>query len=179
MTWVILPKFAIGVKAQINNLANAQFDFLSGLGVLTHVGSDYLLELGNVVLGSNLLSQLDLSNFVTGPADDLSGAFNLAAADDFTYSGWGAAVGPLGAGQATASLAISWAANALGSVQDTIVFNGRGTNASDPTGLAQTRRLTIHANVINAGGTVPEPGTLALILLAALGAFVARRRQAH
>ena len=163
----------VQVLAQINRLANADFDLLSGLGVLTQSGADYVLELGNVVLGSRVLSHLRLANDVTGPADDLSGAFNLAGADDFGYSGWGAAVGPLAAGQATGSLDISWLANALGSVQDSIVFNGRGTNASDLSGLAQSRRLTIHANVIGVGGTVPEPSTLALILLAALGALVA------
>lgn len=63
---------------------------------------------------------------------------------------------------------------------DTIVFNGVGTNASDPLGLAQTRQLVIRANVIQGGGggNVPEPGTLALLLSAAAAAVVSKRRAA-
>jgi hypothetical protein len=63
-------------------------------------------------------------------------------------------------------------------VSDTVVFNGRGTNASDPTGLAQLRRLIIRANVVDGTvGTVPEPGSLMLVLAAAAGALIARRRR--
>jgi hypothetical protein len=45
--------------------------------------------------------------------------------------------------------------------------------------LSQHRRLTIRANVIdpNGGGTVPEPGTLALLVMAALASVLARRQR--
>ena len=111
------------------------------------------------------------------PADALSGLFDLAGADDFSYSGWNP-LAFLAAGQASGNLNVNWLAGALGLFSDTIIFNGLGTNASDPLGLAQTRQLTIRANVINGvpPGTVPEPGTLALLLGAAAAGLLARRR---
>jgi hypothetical protein len=166
----------VQISAQINNLANADFDFLSGLGVLTQAGTDYLLDLGDILIGSNILATLRLDNDVFGPADDLSGLFNLALADDFQYLGWGP-IGPLIAGQASGNLGISYTALALGSIQDEIAFNGLSTNAADPSGIAQSRRLLIRANVIDGNNTVPEPGSLALVLAAAvIGAALRRRR---
>jgi len=84
----------------------------------------------------------------------------------------------LSAGQSQGGFAVNWLAGALGLFTDTVVFNGRGTNASDPTGLAQTRNLTIRANVVGTlpPSPVPEPGTLALLLAAAGVGLLARRR---
>ncbi|MDP1646883.1 MAG: choice-of-anchor D domain-containing protein, partial [Rubrivivax sp.] len=169
----------LSVFAQINNLANADFDFFSGLGLLTQTGTSYLLNLGNIVLGNSILTSLRLDNDVAGPADDLSGLFDLLTnADDFTYAGWDPVIS-LAAGQATGNLGIGFFAAALGLSEDVITFNGFGTNASDTTGLAQSRQLVIRANVVNpgGGGTVPEPGTLALLVMAASAAFVTRRRR--
>ena len=59
---------------------------------------------------------------------------------------------------------------------DTVGFDGFSTNGSGPA-LAQHRTLVINANVITASSTVPEPGTLALLLMAAAGAALARRRR--
>ena len=169
----------VNLLATINNLANADFDLLLGLGVLTQNGSNYVLDLGNIALGSSIVSKLRLDNDVLGPADVLSGDFNLIDINDFSYQGWGAAVGPLAAGQATGDLEIDYLASALGQFQDSIVFNGRGTNASDAQGLAQTRTLIIRANVFNPDGNpVPEPGSLALMLAAAVAAALVRRRRA-
>ena len=119
---------------------------------------------------------LRLDNDVASPADELSGLFDLIGADDFSYSGWNP-LAFLAAGQASGNLNVNWLAGALGLFSDTIIFNGFGTNASDPLGLAQSRQLTIRANVINGvpPGTVPEPGTLALLLGAAAAAGLARR----
>jgi hypothetical protein len=66
----------------------------------------------------------------------------------------------------------------VGQFSDTIVFNGVGTNASDPQGLAQSRQLVIRANVIQGGGggTVPEPGTLLLLVMALAGMLLQGRR---
>ena len=172
------PDAGVNILAQINNLANADFDLLSALGLLTQNGSDYVLDLGTINLGSNVNATLQLDNDVLGPADVLGGAFDQSAVNDFSLGGWNPFAG-LAAGQATGNLTIGFLANALGAFDDLVVFNGRGTNASDPVGLAQTRRLIIRANVVDPNANpVPEPGSLALILAAALGALVARRRRA-
>ena len=166
----------VQVQAQINNLANADFDKLAGLGVLTQNGADYVLDFGDVALGSLLSSLLQLDNDVTGPADELSGAFNQAAVDDFNLSGWGA-ISHLLAGQAQGGLNVNFTASTLGFFSDEVLFNGVVTNASDPTGLAQQRHLIIRANVIDPNGLpLPEPGSMALLLAAAVASAIARRR---
>ncbi|MEO6971851.1 MAG: choice-of-anchor D domain-containing protein, partial [Rhodoferax sp.] len=165
------------IKAQINNLANAHFGLFSGLGALSQSGDVYTLDLGDIVLNSFNALSLELGNYVTGPADDLSGGvFNLAGANDFTFSGFGP-LGTLAAGQFSGNLDVSYLASALGMFTDTIAFDGFSTNASDPVGIAESRTLVIKANVINASNSVPEPGTLALMLMAAAAALLARRRR--
>jgi len=169
----------VSLMAQVNNLANGDFDLLSGTGTLSQTGTSYELDLGTIVLGDTISSVLRLDNDVAGPADELSGLFDLTGANDFSYNGWNP-LAFLAAGQASGNMNVNWLAGALGLFSDTIIFNGFGTNASDPLGLAQTRQLTIRANVINGvpPGTVPEPGTLALLLGAAAAAGLARRRAA-
>jgi hypothetical protein len=173
------PNANVLLQAQVNNLANADFDWLSGAGVLKQNGTDYVLDLGTVTVGAILSALLQMDNDVAGPADDLSGAFDLSAADDFGagLSGWNP-FGPLAAGQAQGGLQLKWLAAAVGDFSDTIVFNGVGTNASDPQGLAQSRKLFIRANVIQdgGGGTVPEPGTFLLLLMALAGMLLQGRR---
>ena len=168
---------ALSVFAQVNNLANGDFDLNAGTGSLSQSGTSYVLDLGTVVLGSSVFSSLLFDNDVLGPADDLSGTFNLSGVNDFMLSGWNP-LAFLVAGQAGGAMTINWLASGLGMFTDSIVFNGVGTNASDPTGLAQQRQLLIRANVVagGGGGTVPEPGTLALLLAAAGAALIARRR---
>ncbi len=167
----------VQVRAQVNNLANADFDLLAGAGLLSSDGlGHYTLNLGTLALGSNGSWLLQLDNDIGGPADLLRGLFDLSGADDFDFSGFGS-VDNLAAGQAQGGLDIRFDADRLGSFQDTVVFNGFSYNDSDPTGLSQVRSLTIRANVFdpNGGGTVPEPGTLALLLMATLALLRSRR----
>jgi len=171
------------VDATVNNLANGDFDFVSGNGTLSQTGTNYLLDLGTVTVGTLLSSLLQFDNDVAGPADVLSGGFNLAGVDDFSLaSAWGSAIGNLAAGGVVGGLGVNWLAGAVGLFTDTIVFNGLGKNLSDSVGLAQTRLLTIRANVVGVPPSgVPEPGTLALLMAAAAAAFassVQRRRVA-
>jgi hypothetical protein len=168
---------SVQIKAQVNNLANAAFDLNAGIGVLKQFGDQYVLDLGNIVIGTLISELLSLENRVVGPADDLRGLFNTQAADDFAYIGWDPFTG-LTAGQAITGLQVGFTATKLGRVDDLIAFDGWGYNASDPAGLAQSRSLLIRANVISAG-EVPEPGTTVLVSIACLAMWAARRRQAR
>ena len=170
------PNGSVQVTAQVNNLANAAFDLDAGIGVLKQMGNQYVLDLGNIVVGTLISELLRLENRVLGPADDLRGAFDLNAADDFSYIGWDP-FSALAAGDAVGGLQIGFTATAVGRIDDTIVFDGWGYNASDPGGLAQSRSLLIRANVIGTPGQVPEPGSLALAGIAGLALWASQRRR--
>ncbi|MBL8333653.1 MAG: choice-of-anchor D domain-containing protein, partial [Rubrivivax sp.] len=173
------PDASVQVMATINNLANADFDLLSSLGSLSDDGNGhYVLNLGTLNLGDARTLLLQLDNDVSGPADRLRGSFSLAGVDDFSLGGFGD-VSDLAGGAVQGGLTVGFTASAVGLYSDTVDFSGRSFNASDTQGLAQTRSLRIVANVVdpNGGGTVSEPGTLALVLGAAL--LAARRRRAR
>ncbi len=175
------PDATVQVSAQVNNLANADFDLLSGAGLLSHDGAGHFtLDLGRIALGSSGLWTLQLDNDIGGPADLLRGLFDLGAADDFAFSGWDG-FDDLAAGQAFGGLEIGFDAERLGSFDDTVVFNGFSFNASDPEGLAQVRSLRIVASVFDpgAGGSVPEPGTLLLMATALLATLRIRAQRAR
>jgi len=73
-------------------------------------------------------------------------------------------------------MSLAFTASGVGLFERQIAFIGTSTNASDPVGLAVLRNLVIRANVAASGGTVPEPGTMALVLAAAAAALLSRRR---
>jgi hypothetical protein len=156
----------VQVSAQVNNLANADFDLLSSFGTLSQSGEDYLLDFGNILLGDSRSGMLQLENDIFGPADFLMGAFDLTAIDDFLFTGWDPFSG-LGAGDAIGGLNVDFTSSALGLFEDTIAFNGFSYNDSDPNGIAQSRNLLVRVNVID-GNSVPAPGTVLLVLLGLL-----------
>ena len=165
----------VQVRAQVNNLANAEYDLLSAFGTLSQSGDSYILDFGNIALGSSTSGLLQLENAVFGPADFLMGDFDLSAVDDFLLSGWAPFSG-LGAGDAISGLNIDFLSSGLGLFEDTIAFNGFSYNDSDPAGLAQSRNLQIRVNVID-GNAVPAPGTVLLVLLGLLAMRQSPRRK--
>jgi hypothetical protein len=165
------------MTAQVNNWANAVFGKSAGAGSFDCSGLLCTLNLGDVEQGSGLLSTtLFLRNDVAAPADSLKGLFDLSLVDDFSYGGW---IDPneLLAGASLGGLALSFDPLSLGAYTDTIYFDGLSFNSSDTNGQALSRlALALRANVIEqGGGTVPEPGTLALILLSLTGAALGGR----
>ena len=170
------PDAAITVKAQVNNLANAVFSLAGGTGSLSRVGDTFYLDYGDVIEGNSLVSTLSLINQVNGPADELDGGFDLSGAGAFSLAGWGA-FSDLAAGNRLAGLGLNYLAATLGGFQQQIVLNGFSDNASDLTnGIAQTINLVLRGNVVGSN-QVPEPGSLALVLLAAAAGWQARRRR--
>jgi hypothetical protein len=155
------------VSAQVNNLANADYDLLSVFGTLSQTGNSYVLDFGNILLGDSTFALLQLDNDVSGPADFLRGSFDLTAVDDFLLSGWDMFTA-LGAGDSFAGLNVDFSSTGIGLFEDTIALNALSYNDSDPDGLAQSRTLQIRANVIDGNTTVPTPGTMLLVLLGLL-----------
>ena len=166
--------------AQVNNLANPMFGKTSGAGNFGCVGFVCTLDLGNIVQGSGLFStSLFLQNDAVAPADSLKGLFDLSAVDDFANSGWFDPLG-LDAGESLLGLGLGFDPQTLGLFTDTLFFDGLSFNADDLAGRSLARlTLQLRANVIQQGGSVPEPGTLAMILLALMTAMVAKRRRMH
>src|SRR5690606_40975579 len=92
----------------------------------------YTLDLGSILFGTGLHSvSLAVLNDVLGPADLLSGEFDLGLNDDFVLSGFDP-FSDLGAGDFKEGLiaALDTDLLALGTYVDTIVLRSVGHNAS-------------------------------------------------
>lgn len=164
----------ITLSAQVNNYANPVFVKTAGAGSLSGSGDTFTLDLGDLTLGSGLTTtSLGVLNDVFGPADLVSGTFDLSGVNDFALSGF-SSFSDLGAGGLFAGLLASFSATSLGSFDDTIVLSALAYNAS---GYQQELSVTLllHADVLQQA--VPEPPVIVLLLaaLAMLG-YASRRR---
>jgi hypothetical protein len=170
---------SVSITAQVNNLANAVFRLAGGAGSLSQSGNVFTLDYGNLTTGNTFGTIMALENDTTGPADDLQGSFNTSGAAAFTLAGWGPFSG-LMAGNSIGGLNLTYMANSLGAFAQSIFFNGFSVNASDPNGIGRNIELVLRGNVVGGGGgTVPEPGSLSLVLLAVAAAgWSVRRRSA-
>jgi len=171
---LVLGDVGIALSAQVNNYADPVFVKTGGLGSLSGSDDTFTLDLGDFIVGSApATAALAVLNDVIGPADLVSGSFDLSGVDDFVLAGFGPFTG-LGAGDMFGGLLASLAPTSLGSFDDTILLLARGYNAS---GFEESFSVTLllHADVVTE--SVPEPSTLALLFaaLAVLG-YAARRR---
>ena len=136
----------VALSITVDNFAQAAFEQVSGAGTLTQIGSAYTLALGTVTQGAAVSATMGVLNDVTGPADLLSGAFTLSAADAIGLSGFAAFSG-LSAGQADTTLDVSLDTSSLGAFTRTVTLTANGSNASGYTGPEQTETLTITGTV--------------------------------
>jgi len=180
LTDLNLGDVSVGLSGQVNNYASAAFRQDSGSGSFSGGGTNYVLDFGQVQqasAGGHLLATLGVFNNVVGPADVLGGSFTFLDPTDFGETGFNPFSG-LAAGQGYDNLNIAFSTSLLGSFQDQIRLAWRGSNASGYQDPADSFiLLTLRASVVSAS-TVPEPGTLWLMLLSllALGYGASRRR---
>jgi hypothetical protein len=160
----------VTLMAQVNNFANAKLIKTGGEGALSQVGRTVTLDLGSLFVGSGIHRvSLGALNDVLGPADLLDGAFDLGMSDDFQLSGFDP-FADLAAGQLHDGLmaALDTDGMTLGTYVDTIILRSIGHNASGFQGALEDLTLVLRGNLIERTGTIPEPGTLALLVLGTL-----------
>ncbi|MBI3344269.1 MAG: choice-of-anchor D domain-containing protein [Gammaproteobacteria bacterium] len=165
-----LADVSIDLNAQVNNYADAALRKNSGGGSFTGGGNLFVLDFGTVVFGSGAIASiLEAFNSAFGPADLLDGIFSFLDTQDFTYSGFGS-FSNLAAGQGNGGMSVGFNPTALGSFSDDIQLASLGHNASGYSDALQDIQLRVQGNVVaGSPGTVPEPGTWALL---ALGCFM-------
>lgn len=163
----------LSVTGIVNNLAapailqrGSEIAFDSGL-------ASHVIDLGRIRIGSVVtLSDLQVANLASGPADDLSGSFDTTTSSIFSLAS-PFTLARLGAGQASSPFTLLVDTGAKGIFQGRFTLLGLGTNASDLTGIAANTALTLRASIF-----VPEPGTWAMLItgFGLIGTSLRRRR---
>jgi hypothetical protein len=173
MADLALGNFQVDLMAQVNNYANADLGKTGGDGSFGGGGLEYFLDFGNVLLNSGpLVASLEVRNAVSGPADLLDGLFNILGTQDFVYNAFNAFTN-LAGGSALGGLTVSFDPTGLGALSDDIVLVSAGHNGSGYRAGLDDITLRVRANVVSEG-SVPEPGSLALMAIALAGMLFAR-----
>ena len=173
-----LGSTTIALRGQVNNFAQASLT-KSGAGTLTQLGNTWTLDFGTIALGDgSLATSLGVLNSAIGPADLLSGDFDLSGAGPgFALSGFGSFAN-LVAGSSFDGLGVSFGADTAGTFLATLLLHATGSNASGFSGRLDDTVLVLRGDVAGAVAAVPEPETYVLMLagLAAVAGVGRRRR---
>lgn len=166
-----LASRTIALTGQVNNFAEASLA-KSGAGTWSRVGNTYTLDFGTLRLGSgDLAADLSVLNSAIGPADVLSGRFDLGGAGPgFALSGFDS-FADLIAGASFDGMSVVFSDDAAGHFLATLLLQTSGSNASGYSGDLADITVVLRGDV--AVAAVPEPETYALLLAGLL--MVARR----
>jgi hypothetical protein len=166
MTDLDLGSVDVALSAQVNNFAVAALAQTGGAGSFSGGGTVYTLDLGNIVEGQGLFTSVfQVANAAVGPADLLSGSFDLSAlaGTPFAASGFGSFSGIV-AGGAVGGLTVSFDTSTIGDYSGVIVLSAVGSNASGYSGALPQIELRLEGTVV----AVPEPSTYALMAMGLL-----------
>ena len=152
----------VALHGQVNNFAEASLT-KTGAGTLTRTGNTYTLDFGTLALGAGEQSaSLAVLNSAIGPADLLSGAFDLGGVGPgLTLAGFGSFAN-LVAGASFGGLDVVFDDDDAGAFLATLVLHATGSNASGFEGRLDDITLVIRGDVAIAA--VPEPETYALMI---------------
>ncbi|MGE3482739.1 MAG: beta strand repeat-containing protein, partial [Gammaproteobacteria bacterium] len=165
---VDLGEFSVSLAAQVNQFANPVFGY-AGAGAFSADGSTLTVDFGTLVQGApGVAGTLQLSNLVSGPADDLTAEFGPLTGD-FTLSGF-EPFAALGAGDVH-DFTIGFSPLATGSFEQVIAVHLFGENASGFRGALGEFTVTFRAQV------APVPLPPAVWMFGAAAALGLRRRR--
>jgi len=169
----------VQLRGQVNNFAEAALAKTAGAGTLSRNGNTWTLDFGTFSLGSGDRSaSLAVLNSAIGPADLLSGAFDLTGAGNaFTLAGFGSFANVV-AGTSFGGLDVLLDDGSIGAFLATIVVHASGSNASGFAGALPDMTFVIRGDVA-AVAAVPEPETYVLLVtgLVVLARVAQKRRQ--
>ena len=137
-------------------------------------GRTYTLDFGTLLLGTgSATSALSVLNSAIGPADLLSGSFDLTGVGPgFTLSGFGS-FADLVAGSSQGGLSVAFLTGATGDFVSSLVLKASGSNASGFIGALPDTTLVLRGSVV----AVPEPGTWVLMFAGLLVVVATGARQ--
>jgi hypothetical protein len=161
----------VSLTGTVNNHAVAAF--LSGGSVLSFDAAlgGYVYDFGKVSSGHSLsLAGFAIENLVTGPADTLAGTITTGSPGSISLAK-PITIGGLGAGGVSNTFGFTVDTTQAGAFTGELVFNGWGSNASDPIGEARQATLFLTGQVT----AVPEPSRAWLFALGATCLLVLRR----
>lgn len=168
----------VAVTGTVNNDAEAALGKSTGYGTLSGSGSAYTLDFGTVSLnGSARMADLFVANTAIGPADLLSGSWDIAGVSGFGLSGFNP-FSALAAGDMASGFGVTFDPTALGLFDSFITLALTGSNASGCSAAltdTPTIRLELRGDVTGGGNQVPEPAGLG-VLASAFAALAAPRR---